>query len=343
MDYKLLNALKKIIPNEIEILHKRYDILSLIKKNQPIGRRSLAKALNSTEKIIRNEIEFLKSIGYVEASSSGMHITKEGDFVLHDIEGIIYSLNDLYELELQVKQILNCEKVIVVLGDTDQDKKVKEDIGKAAAKVLMGMIKEDTIIAIAGGSTVYHVIQSVKTTKKNSDVLVLPARGSLRNNVEYQANSLVASLADKLSSKYELLNIPDNLSRKTLDSVKNEPDIQSTINKILKANIILCGIGNAYEMAEKRNLATPFIDFLERKEAVSEALGYYFNKKGEIVYTSRSIGIKLEQMTKTAYPIAVAGGKRKANAILSVKDFMKKGCLIIDEGAAREIIRINQL
>ncbi|TCT16188.1 central glycolytic genes regulator [Natranaerovirga pectinivora] len=338
---KSLNCLNKIIPNEIQVLNRRYEVLKAIESSQPIGRRQLATTLNNTEKIIRNEVEFLKELDYIQVSTSGMTITEEGKNILAEVEMVIRNLRGLYSLEDIIKKILKCDKVVIVSGDIAHNISVRENIGKAAAKVLLNKIGNNSIIAVAGGSTVYHVVHSIKTNKKYPEVLVLPARGSLRNNVEYQANSLTAKLATKLEANYELLNIPDNLSRKSLESVRKEPDIQKTINKILKSNIILCGIGNANEMVVRRNLADTVIEFLNRKEAVAEALGYYLNKDGEIVYTSRSIGIKLEQMTKTAYPIAVAAGKSKAQAIIAFSKFINNGCFIMDEGAAKEIINLT--
>ncbi|GMQ62654.1 sugar-binding transcriptional regulator [Vallitalea maricola] len=337
-----LLTLKKIIPKEIDILQRRYEILKGIHIYQPIGRRSLSQKLSISEKIIRNETEYLKSQGFILVSSVGMSTTDSGDTILDDLKEIMHHVKGLNYMEEEVKRLIGCKEVVVVPGNSSEYEEIKENIGKAAVDVLLKHIKDNTIIALTGGSTVYNVVKSLnnKPNTTYENVLVVPARGSLRNNVEYQANTIVSKLAKKLNGDYELLNIPDNLSKKALDSVRKEPEIEQTISNILKANIILFGIGNAYEMAGRRNLPEPVMDFLHRRQAVAEALGYYFNKNGEIVYTSRSIGIKLEHMTKTPYPIAVAGGAKKAEAIMAVKNIIKNGSLIIDEDAANRIIEI---
>ncbi|GMQ59253.1 sugar-binding domain-containing protein [Vallitalea sediminicola] len=337
-----LLTLKKIIPKEIEILQRRYEILKGIHIYQPIGRRSLSQKLSITEKIIRNETEYLKSQGFILVSGVGMSTTDSGDTILEDLKEIMHHVKGLNYMEEEVKRLIGCEEVVVVPGNSSEFDEIKENIGKAAGDVLLKHIKDNTIIALTGGSTVYNVVKSLNNKPNTSykDILVVPARGSLRNNVEFQANTIVSKLAKKLGGDYELLNIPDNLSKKALDSVRKEPEIKQTISNILKANIILFGIGNAYEMARRRNLPEPEMDFLHRRQAVAEALGYYFNKNGEIVYTSRSIGIKLEHMTKTPYPIAVAGGAKKAEAIMAVKNIIKNGSLIIDEDAATRIIEV---
>lgn len=336
----ILLTLKKIIPKEIEILQRRYKILKGIDYYQPIGRRSLSQKLLISEKIIRNETEYLKSEGYILVSSFGMQITKEGISILEDLKDVMHHVIGLHYLEKEVEKYLGCSNVVVVPSDASEHN-IKENIGKSASEVLLKHIKDNTIIALTGGSTVYNVVNALKQPNTlSNNVLVVPARGSLRNNVKYQANNIVSILSKKLSGQYRLLNIPDNLSKKSLESVRQEPDIQETISSILKANVILFGIGNAHEMAGRRNSSKSIMEYLSSKQAVAEALGYYFNKNGEIVYTSSSIGIKLERMTKTAYPIAVAGGENKAEAIIAVKNIIQEGSLIIDEGAANKIISI---
>jgi len=57
---KILEVQKQIVPEIIETINSRYDILRTIEVNQPIGRRTLANKLNKTEKIVRTEVEKLK-------------------------------------------------------------------------------------------------------------------------------------------------------------------------------------------------------------------------------------------------------------------------------------------
>ena len=58
---EILSLQKKIVPELVEVLDKRYSILRTIYYNQPIGRRVLANQLDLSERIVRSEINFLKS------------------------------------------------------------------------------------------------------------------------------------------------------------------------------------------------------------------------------------------------------------------------------------------
>lgn len=337
-----VRAMQKIIPKEIDILKRRYQILNGIQASQPIGRRSLSQKLLTSEKIIRTDTEFFHAEGYINVTPSGMELTHLGYELVDELKKFMKHLDGLVTIEEKIKDILGCHQVVIVSGDADYSDEAKRNIGKATSKILIDNIKQHTIIALTGGSTVHQVVTQLKEkVVAYEEVLVVPARGSLGNNVEYQANTLVSMLAQKIHCDYRLLNIPDNLSQHALESVRQEPDIQKTIEYIKKANIIVFGIGNVYEMAQRRNHSQETINMLKEKNAVAEALGYYFDHKGEVVYTSRSIGIRIDEMTDLNYPIAVAGGTSKAEAIIAVRKFISKGCLILDESAANEIIRIS--
>lgn len=332
-------ALKKLIPKELQILRRRYRILKGIQLFQPIGRRVLSDKISISEKMVRTETEFLKREGCISSSGAGMALEAKGQHLLVDLKPFVEMMDDLETIEEKIRIILNCKEVFIVSGNADDDEETILSIGQKAAEVLLQKIEDNDIIALTGGSTVHNVIEALSYHDiQERNVTVVPARGSLGRNVAYQANTLVAMMAAKINCPYHLLNIPDNLSQRSLESLREEPEIQEALNKLVKANILVCGIGNAFKMAKRRNLSTEVIAELANNNATAEALGYYFNDQGEIIYASRSVGITVDQMTELKYTIAVAGGYSKSDAILSVSDILKRGCVIMDEGAARGII-----
>jgi len=334
-----ISALKKIIPKELQILRRRYRILKGVQLFQPIGRRALSDKLDISEKLVRTETDSLKREGCIRSSGVGMEIEAKGQHLLTDLKPLIEMMDGLETVEEKIKEILNCREVYIVSGNADVDEETILNIGQKAAEVLLQKIEDNDIIALTGGSTVHNVIEALSYHDiQDRNVTVVPARGSLGRNVAYQANTIVTRLAAKINCPYYLLNIPDNLSQHALESLREEPEIQEALENLVKANILVYGIGNAFKMAKRRNLSEEVIAELANNNATGEALGYYFNNHGEIIYASRSVGITVDQMTELKYPIAVAGGYSKSDAILSVGDILKSGCVIMDEGAARGII-----
>ena len=75
--------------------------------------------------------------------------------------------------------------------------------------------------------------------------------------------------------------------------------------------MIIHGIGEALEMAERRNSDLELIKQLIEKKAVAEAFGYYFNQDGEIVHKVSTVGIQLEDLTPTKKLLLSLEVKRK--------------------------------
>lgn len=336
-------GLMKIIPKEVEILKRRYKVLKGLRIYQPIGRRGLAEKIKLSEKAIRNDTDFLKNEGFLRVTPVGMYLETKGEHLLDDLRELVEELDGLGNIEAQIRKILGCVEVVVVPGDVDTDPDVAEILGKVTASLLIKKLRKDDILALTGGSTISHVVKGMEHFRSEIKRLrIVPARGSLGTNVTYQANTLVGEMANMLHAKYRLLNLPDNLSQKALASVREEPEIQETLELLSQSTVLLYGVGNAKKMAKRRNLAEDTKDLLKSQQAVAEALGDYYNKEGEVIFTSRSIGITIDQMPDLRESIAVAGGSSKAETILAVKDLLARGCVIMDEGAANGILSLHK-
>ena len=338
----ILKLQQKVVPELIELLQKRYDILRVIYYNGPIGRRILANDMNISERIVRNEINFLKSQNLIEVNASGMFITSDGEEIINKLKGFIHEIKGLSKTEKFIEKHLKLQQVIVVPGDVDLDKSVLKELGKATAVYAMDILKDNSIIALTGGSTVKQVVEGFPKNNKYNNILVLPARGGMARNVEIQANTLVANLADKIGGSYELLHAPDNLSNAALATILNEKEIKNIIEKIRRAEVLIYGIGIATDMARKRGLSEEDIMKLEELGAVGEAFGHYYNELGEIVHSTPTIGVKNEDVKYIKTLIAVAAGKNKARAIIATEINRSSTVLIVDEAAAKEIINIME-
>ena len=336
---EILKLQKKIIPELVELLEKRYNILSTIYYNQPIGRRILANKLNLGERVVRTEINFLKEQGLIEIHTPGMTVTKDGEKIVNELKEFIHDIRGLSEVEEQVKSLLNIRKVIIVPGDIEKDPQIVKDLGKASAKYLKEVIKDNSIIALTGGSTIKEVVEAFPKVNF-SNVLVVPARGGMGRNVETQSNTLAASLAKKVNGTYKMLHIPENLSDDILETLLKKKNISEVVDCIRKADILLYGIGNAEHMAQKRGAEDSEIMKLIDLGAIGEAFGCYFNKKGEVVFRTAIVGLDINEARKIKTHIAVAGGKNKVSSIISTQLNNSNSILVTDEAAGKQIVRI---
>lgn len=334
---EILELQRKIVPELVEVLEKRYNVLRTIFYNQPIGRRMLASELNLGERVVRNEIDLLKSQNLIEINTPGMTVTKDGQHILEGLKEFIHQIKGLNDIEKSIKSFLGLKDVVIVPGNVEENPATFKELGKAAANYIKNIIKDNDIIAITGGSTIKEVVEEFPKVGNFSNVLVIPARGGMGRKVESQANYLAASLANKVNGTYKLLHIPENISTEVIEGLLKEKQIKEVIENIHNADILIYGIGNAIHMAKKRGLSEEYISKLEGLGAIGEAFGCYFNKESQVVLENTPIGININDAKKINTHIAVAAGKNKVEAIIATEMNNSNAVLVTDEAAARKI------
>lgn len=335
---EILELQKKIVPELVNTLEKRYNVLRTIFHNQPIGRRVLADMLNVGERTVRTEIGFLKEQGLIEINTSGMTVTSGGVEIIHKLNDFIHEIKGLSEVEKKIQSSLNLKKVIIVPGDVEENPLVLKDLGKACANYVKDVLKDNSIIALTGGSTLKEVVEAFPRVTNLSQIQVVPARGGMGKKVETQANTLAATLAKKLNGTYKMLHISENLSLDIIGTLLKEEAVKVVIDTIHKADVLIYGIGNAVQMARKRGVPQQEIDNLINNGAVGEAFGCYFNKDSKIISETTAIGIKINEARKIKTHIAVAGGKNKVESIIATEYNDNDGVLVTDEAAAKGIL-----
>lgn len=335
-----IDVQKRILPDLLQIMQKRYSILQYINLMQPVGRRSLSVSLGLTERVLRSEVEFLKDQNLILISSHGMSMTDEGKDILESLDRIMRDLTGIDVLEQQLQKQLGIKQAIVVPGDSDESDTVKSELGRAGASCMKDFLTGKNIIAVTGGSTMAAIAQMLPPAFKEKDLMFVPARGGIGQDVKNQANTICAIMADKTASKHQVLYVPDQVSPEIYESFLKEPLIHEVLTQIKSASMVLHGIGDAKAMAERRNTRGQDMEKIIEGKAVGEAFGYYFNEAGEVVHKVLTIGLQLSDLTEIDNVIAVAGGSTKAKAIRAyMKSAPDSTVLITDEGAARLLVQ----
>lgn len=335
---EILSIQKKLVPEIIKIMEKRYSILRQISISQPIGRRGLASKIGMSERIVRTETELLKEQKLIEVYVSGMTITQEGIEILNKLETSMNNIMGITNLQEQVKTKLGIKKVLIAKGDFDQNETVLKEVARKGAQYFESILKDGNIVSITGGSTMLEFAKQIKTDKKYSEVVVVPARGSMGREIEIQSNNIVATVGNKLHAQYKLLNIPDELSEESMKTLILEPEIKNTLDYINKMDIVIFGIGRVDEMAKRRRITQNKLDEILEKGGVGEAFGHYFDEKGNVVCKLNTVGIDLETFKNVDECIAIFAGTKKVNSLIALTKINKNIVLVTDEKSARKIL-----
>lgn len=330
----------KLVPELNALLQKRYRLLQMIATAEPIGRRALAEVLKMTERTVRNETAILKQEELIEIHQTGMICTDLGKEVIEGLREFIYNVSGLYEKELLLAEKLGIQKVFIAENVTRDEELQLQLIGKLAAEKLMSLVNEKDIIAVTGGSSVAALAPYLFPVAALANVQFVAARGGLGQTLSTQANTIAAQFGQATGAISKSLFVPENLSQESYDAIREEPVIKNVISLYDEVSIVVHGIGEAIEMASRRNASEELVRLLKEKQAVGEAFGYYFNADGEIVHQIASIGIKLEQVKRANHILAVAAGKSKVKAIAAYfKNGLPQMTLITDEQTADDLLK----
>ncbi len=332
---QLLGAQQKLLPEMTALLQKRYRLLMTIQLSTGIGRRALSEIVHASERETRRELDILRAQGLIHVFANGMEITQEGNNVLDSLKNLVHEWSGLSAMEEQLQEAFRLAKVIIVPGDCEIDRQAKSLIGQEAAKQLELLTKDQQIVAVTGGSTIAAITNHLSVHIKSKNLLFVAARGGIGENVELQANHIASAFALQANGTSRTLYLPDHLSETAYKTMIKEPVIKEMMDLYDQTNIVIHGIGNAKEMANRRNSMQAELETISEKQAVGEAFGYYFNEQGKAVHRIRTVGIQLKQLNQVQHLIAVAGGSSKASAMLSyLKHAPPQTVLITDEGAA---------
>lgn len=335
-----IDVIRSIAPELAEIVERRYLILQTLSNNQPIGRRALATELGLSERIIRNEVNLLKSQGLLNIGIMGMNVTDEGKNLLHELNHIYKGFKGILDMQKDLEKALGLKQAIIVPGDSSDNSGVLREMGKVTAATIKSLIQAKDIIGITGGSTMASVAEEMTQSNERSDVLVIPARGGLGEEIETQSNAIAAKIGKKLGGAYRLLNVPDTLEAEALDIIVKNDEIKSSINLINRINLLVFGIGRADNMAHRRNLPKDRIETILSQGSVAEAFGHYFDIKGNEIWEYKTIGLSIDKFKEISNVIGVAGGAEKAEAIVAITSLRKDIIIVTDESAARKILEL---
>ena len=340
MDNETLSCLYHLARDLMESLRLRATVLERISALQPVGRRALSQRLKVPEREVRSICDALKDDGYLAIGQSGMSVSEKGVAFLPALRELTQAMNGITSLERSLSRALNVGRVCIVAGDADSDPDVLREAGRAAARHLIALLKNGMTLTVSGGTSVAAVAGAMPHGIHPLDVHVLPARGGMGMAVETQAGTLAAEIAHALGGRHSLLHVPDSVSQDALQALLKLPEVSEPIRALHHTDVLLYGIGRAEVMAHNRSLPEAEISSILSRGAVGEAVGNYFDAAGRLVYEASEIGLNGEELRQVPHIVAIAVGRVKARAVLAVMRHHHHELLVLDEGAAREILSL---
>lgn len=337
----LLSVIEHVMPDFPQILMRRFQILKEIHALGPIGRRALAEKLGLTERVLRSEVSVLKKQSLISTSKLGMTLTKLGQETLKCLDQWIDQQSSIQTTEKKLAYHLGINHCIIVPGDSDKSVQDFEQMSRMAVDLMDSVLPEGKqTIAVMGGSTMKEVARQMPSYMgQHRELLFVPARGGLGEEASLEANVIAVRMAEKSGGQSRSLYAPDHVNPDIYQYLLQEPDIKNTLSLVEDSSLLIYSIGEAEKMAERRGLSKETIDLIKSRQAVAESFGEFIDMKGQVVHKLSSVGLQSDALKKIEHIIVVAGGRKKAKAIIAhLKTVPSRTWLVTDEAAANEIL-----
>ena len=306
------------------------------KKNKVVEAAKLYYLLDYTQ----NEIA--KKLGVSRPTVSRMLQTakKEGivQIKIRDMEENV----DTLEVALEKKYKL--KKAVVAPVPQYEDHIIKTTIGLKAAEYLDTIVKDDDIIGVTWGTTLYHVAVELKKKSVNN-VRIVQLKGGISHS---ETNTYVSEILYLFGKAFHTtplhLPLPAIVDQVVVkQAMMADRHIKSIIDTGKEANIALftCGPVKSESLLFKLGYFTDEDLEMLYSKAVGDICSRFFDQEGQICNDSlneRTLGIDLSELKEKEYSILVAGGNQKVDSIHAALKGEFANVLITDQYTARFVL-----
>lgn len=259
------------------------------------------------------------------------------------------------ELEKAMKEAFGLKEVIIapaVDGNIGRDvidpENIKKLVALEGARYLQRIIKKGDILGITWGSTIYHMINYLNPSQK-VDATFVTLHGSLTSvgGEDWEVRTLVSRISRAFFGKNYILPTETLMSsKKTVELLRQEPNVQRVYNMYDHINISIAGIGSLYPtldsiLAQSHFMTKDELKMLQKENVVGDIALHFINRDGRECDTplkDRTLSIDFDAYKKIPTKVVIASDPKKA---FSIRSAIKGGLidvLIIDHHLARAIL-----
>jgi DNA-binding transcriptional regulator LsrR (DeoR family) len=211
-----------------------------------------------------------------------------------------------------------------------QEAALRRTIGRAAARYLEKLVRPGIRLCVGSGRSLCEVFQWLKPHPVEK-VSIIQAMG----NVGHEA----------FDAKIYFLNAPAILGSGSMTELTQaNPTIREALEMARTADLYLFGVGSMESdlIFTQWNLIKPAeLDALRAAGSVGDICARFFDINGHLLsslFEERIIGIRLEDLQRAAWTVAVAGGSDKVQPLIGALRGGLIKALVTDEQTASAIL-----
>lgn len=326
-------AMEDLKNYEAMSVQEKWNVLAMVANlyyNSELTQNQIAERLYTSRSKISRMLKEARELGIVE-----IYIREPWERNLED--------------EHQMQEFFQLKNVRVIKQkDTDKEM-VRNLIYEAAAYYLDSIIKENMVVGISWGNTLYHVVKYIAANNhKNIPITVVPIMGAATlNSPEKDGLDLSKDLASAYGGKYHYVYAPLFVKNKEVkESLIQDDNIKNALNLAKNADVILTSVGSIVYKSWSNYLSEKTLAVLEEKGVVGHIGGHFYDIQGQELDTAlagRMIGVDTDDLKRCKETICIAFGEKKAEAVLGAVRGKYIDTLIIDDKCAEKILKMISL
>lgn len=224
-----------------------------------------------------------------------------------------------------------------------------QQVGRAAANLLLENLRHGDVIAITGGKAISAVVENLKTDTPR-DVTIVPLTGGVQGKYFTDVNHLATQLAERLGGKATLVHAPLFAdSRAQRDMLLEVGPVREAFGIARKADIALLGIGSIQPTGSSYYDLNP-VPEADRKMlvgmgVVAELLAHLIRDDGVVAdypLNHRLVALDPGSLAGCGRVIGIATGPEKARPIRAALSGGYLNALVVDEETARMVLEMKE-
>lgn len=249
----------------------------------------------------------------------------------------------------EIKKTFNLKEVIVVSGGSSSDQAFY-NVGFATTELLTHILHDNMVIGISWGLTLSYVVKELaKHTFNLIGIDVIQLMGGLGfSDPAVDGPELAQKMASALGGTYRYIQAPAVLKTPELAAnIMEEKYIQETLKRAEQADVIISSVGSLMDNLSSME-RSGYINKEDRAEyqahgAIGHSLARLIDENGNLVnhvFNKRIVGVDLDLLRKVKWSIGIGANPMKANVFLAAIKGKHFNVLVIDDGTAREVLRL---
>ena len=224
------------------------------------------------------------------------------------------------------------------------------NLGRLGAEALYKYLQDDMILGLSWGTTVHVVVQELRPKRLPNVKVVQMLGGVGAPHSSIDGPEQVRRSSEMLGAQHYYLNAPMLVdSPDVAAALREDHSIKEVLELARQTDVALVGIGSIIPELSTQ-FHSGYVSFenlreLSRVGAIGAICTSFFDINGDHITAAWcddcSISISWEELLRVPTLIGVAGGKRKAPAILGAVQSGVVDVLVTDDATAQEMIRLD--